>query len=91
VFTTRKNSEIVGVVSLSQSEKGGRVTELTFSIKPSFGNAVLDATMGLVKTRKIDLWLQDNHQDIIDYAYQRGLRRTDSEYLMRKPIGKKTR
>jgi ribosomal protein S18 acetylase RimI-like enzyme len=91
VFTTRRNSEIVGVVSLSQSEKGGRATELTFSIKPSFGNAVLDATMGLVRTRKIDLWLQDNHQDIIDYAYQRGLRRIDSEYLMRKPIGKTTR
>jgi len=91
VFTTRKNSEIVGVVRLSESEKGGRSTEMTFSIKPGFGDAVLDATTGLVKTKKIDLWLQDNHQDIIDYAYQRGLRRIDSEYLMKKPTGKKTR
>jgi ribosomal protein S18 acetylase RimI-like enzyme/3D (Asp-Asp-Asp) domain-containing protein len=79
VFRIRKSSEIVGVVSLSESEKGGSATELTFSVKPSFGNAVLDATMGLVKTKKIDLWLQDNHQDIIDYAYQRGLKRIDSE------------
>jgi hypothetical protein len=91
VSTTRKSSEIVGVVRLSESERGSRSTEMTFSIKPGFGNAVLDATMGLVKTKEIDLWLQDNHQDIIDYAYQRGLTRIDSEYLMKKPIRKTTR
>lgn len=87
----RDDQKIVGIVNLLEGMKDSGSTELVFCVKPGYGNAVLDMAMNLVKTRQVDLWLQDNHQDIIDYAYQRGLKCIDSEYLLKKHIGEKAR
>jgi hypothetical protein len=88
---TREDQKIVGAVNLPEVTKDSSSTELALNMKLGFGKAVLDTAVTLVKTRQVDVWLQDNHQDLIDYAYRRGLKRLDSEYLMRKPIGEKTR
>jgi len=89
VLTTREESKIVGAVSLSEDKKTGS-TEVSFSAKHGFGTSVLDAALDLVKTKRIDLWVQDNHQDILEYVYRRGLKRIDSEYLLKKPVAKET-
>ena len=91
VLMTREDQRIVGAVSVPEVKKESSSTELAFSIKPGFGKAVLDTAVTLVKTTQVDVWLQDNHQDLMEYAYGRGLKRVDSEYLMRKPIGGRTR
>jgi hypothetical protein len=91
VLMTREDQKIVGAVNLPEVTKDSSSTELALNMKLGFGKAVLDTAVTLVKTRQVDVWLQDNHQDLIDYAYRRGLKRLDSEYLMRKPIGEKTR
>ncbi len=91
VLMTREDQKIVGTVSLPEVKKESSSTELALWIKPGFGKAVLDTAVTLVKTRQVDVWLQDSHQDLMEYAYGRGLKRVDSEYLMRKPIGGKTR
>jgi hypothetical protein len=88
---TRKDRKIVGAVNLPEERKDSRSTELVLSIKPGFGKAALDTAVTLVKASQVFVWLQDNHQDLIDYAYGRGLKRVDSEYLMKKPIAKTTR
>lgn len=91
VLMTREEQRIVGAVSVPEVKKESSSTELAFSMKPGFGKAVLDTAVTLVKTRQVDVWLQDNQQNLMDYAYGRGLKRVDSEYLMRKPVGGKTR
>ncbi|RDE12719.1 MAG: hypothetical protein C4K47_07325 [Candidatus Thorarchaeota archaeon] len=91
VLMTREGEKTVGAVNLPEERKDSSSTELALSFKLGFGNVVLDTAVTLVKTRQVYVWLQDNHQDLIDYAYRRGLKRVDSEYLMRKPIGDKTR
>ena len=89
VLTTRNESKIIGAVSLSEDKKTGS-TEVSFSAERGFGISVLDAASHLVKTKRIDLWVQDDHQDILEYVYCRGLKRIDSEYLLKKPIVKAT-
>jgi ribosomal protein S18 acetylase RimI-like enzyme len=91
VLLTQDDQKTVGIVGVPEVKKESTSTEIAFGIKPGFGKAVLGTAVTLVKTKQVDIWLQDSHQDLIDYAYGRGLKRVESEYLMRKPVGSRKR
>lgn len=80
MFFNEKN-QLVGFLRITKQKKK---SEIQFSIKPEYGNQILDASMKFIETDYLELWVQDNHQDILDTLYKRGFKRIDSEFLLRK-------
>lgn len=87
IFLTEGN-QLVGFVRLYVEEERASCSEIQFNIKPGYGAQVIEACMKFVETDSIDLWVQDNHQDIIDLLYRRDFNRIDSEFLLRKDVPK---
>ncbi|MBE0526924.1 GNAT family N-acetyltransferase [Candidatus Thorarchaeota archaeon] len=87
IFTT-ENNQLVGFVRLFVDEERSSCSEVQFNIKPGYGSQVIEACMEFIETDSIDLWVQDDHQDIIDMLNRREFKRIDSEFLLRKAVPK---
>ncbi len=83
-----KDGQLVGYARLIPQKSKPPSTDIQYNIKSGYGPAVLEACMESVETNLIELWVQDNHQDILDVLYERGFKRIDSEFLLRKPLRK---
>ncbi|TFG31270.1 GNAT family N-acetyltransferase [Candidatus Thorarchaeota archaeon] len=85
MFFNEKN-QFVGYMRITKQKKKIPYSDIEFSIKPGHGGQVLDASMKFIETDFIELWVQDNHQDILDMLYKKGFKRIESEFLLRKSI-----
>ena len=83
IFITEDN-HLVGFVRLFVEKGKLPCSEVQFNVKPGYGSQVIEACMEFVETNLVDLWVQDNHQDIIDMLYRREFKRIESEFLLRK-------
>lgn len=79
-----KDGSVVGFVRLVPQEESPPITEIPFCVRQGYGRSVLDACMGIVNTEIVEVWVQDNHQDIIELLNENGFRRMESEFLLRK-------
>jgi len=88
VAIDKKTQKVVGYIDLGLSDHLEQSTELGFHCLQGYGSSIILAALKLVKTENLDLWVQDNHQDILATLFNKGFRRIESEYLMKKVIKK---
>jgi len=83
-----KDDQLVGYARLIPQKNKPPSTDIQYNIKQGYGPSVLEACMELIETDFVEVWVQDNHQDILDLLYERGFKRIDSEFLLKKPLRK---
>ncbi len=88
VFYSKSTEKVVGFAHVASEEENPAITGVSFHVRPGFGQPFIEAVIGTVKTRTVDLWVQDNHQDILNHLFSRGLKREESEFLMVKELPK---
>ncbi|MFW9932787.1 MAG: GNAT family N-acetyltransferase [Candidatus Thorarchaeota archaeon] len=76
----------IGYVRFIKQEVEDPHTEIPFHVQEGYGPMVLNACMDLVESDIVELWVQDNHQDILDLLYEKGFKRMESEFLLRKRV-----
>ncbi|TFG30887.1 GNAT family N-acetyltransferase [Candidatus Thorarchaeota archaeon] len=81
-----KMNRLVGFVRVTKQKKKTSSSDIQFNIKPGYGMQVLNSCMELIDTDYIELWIENNHQDILDTLYSRGFKRIESEFLLRKSL-----
>lgn len=81
-----ETTEVVGYVHLSSDFEIKNSTNIKFHYKEGFGEVVVKAICTKIFTEGVDIWLQDNHQDIIEFLYKNGFIRHDAEFLLKKVI-----
>jgi len=77
---------LVGFVRFIVQEGDNPHTEIPFHIRTGFGTIVLDACMEKIESDIVELWVQNNHQDVLEHLYARGFKRIESEFLLRKSV-----
>jgi len=88
VFRSKTAKKVVGFARIAPEEENPAITGISFHVRPGFGQPFLESVIGTVKTPIVDLWVQDNHQDMINHLFGRGLKRKESEFLMIKELPK---
>ncbi|MGV9168713.1 MAG: GNAT family N-acetyltransferase [Promethearchaeia archaeon] len=81
-----ESNMVVGFTQIipNQSTKG--TTTVSFSYKEGYGRDVIKGAMCEVETEQVVFWIQDIHQEILDYLYAEGFERKDSEFLAKKRV-----
>lgn len=88
VVLAPRTSKALGYFRLANEEELAGSTAIGFAFQPGYGSRILDVVAGHLETEQMDLWIQDSHQDIIEYLYDRQFTRVDAEYLLKKAVPK---
>lgn len=88
VVLAERTSKVLGYFRAAKEEELEASTSIGFAFRPSQGPRILGASVDRIETDQMDLWVQDAHQDLIDYLYDRQFTRVDAEYLLKKAVPK---
>jgi ribosomal protein S18 acetylase RimI-like enzyme len=88
VVLAPRTSRVLGYFRTAKEEELEASTLVAFAFQPGQGPRILDASVGHIETNQMDLWIQDSHQDVIEYLYDRQFTRVDAEYLLKKAVPK---
>ena len=79
-------SKVLGYFRLAREEELPSSTAVGFAFRPGYGPRILDVAASQIRTEQLDLWIEDLHQDIIEYLYGRQFTRVDAEYFLKKNV-----
>jgi ribosomal protein S18 acetylase RimI-like enzyme len=82
-----KKNETLGFLRFEIDNEFEDTTAVNFAYKAEHGIDVIKSASNRVETGNITFWVQDSHQDIIEYLYNHSFQRVDSEYLLLQKIG----
>ncbi len=88
VVLAPRTSKVLGYFRSAKEEELPSSTAIGFAFQPPCGPRILDAAATQVPTEQLDLWVEDSHQDIIEYLYDRQFTRVDAEYFLKKAVPK---
>lgn len=86
VVLARQTSRVLGYFRTAKEEELEASTSIGFAFQPGHGPRILDAAASYVETDQMDLWIQDSHQDLIEYLYNHQFIRVDAEYVLKKSV-----
>ena len=86
VVLAPRTLKVLGYFRAAKEEELEASTSVGFAFQAGHGPRILDAATGHIETEQMDLWIQDSHQDIIEYLYDRQFIRVDAEYLLKKAV-----
>jgi GNAT superfamily N-acetyltransferase len=85
-LTEPESNMVVGFMQLIPNQATEDSTTVSFSYKEGYGRDVIKSAMYEVQTDRVVFWIQDMHQEILDYLYAEGFARKDSEFLAKKRV-----
>ncbi len=77
---------VVGFIHLEPNFEIGDSTVVSFSYREGYGRDVVKAALYEMKTQRAVFWVQDTHEEILDYLYAEGFTRAESEFLAKKRV-----
>jgi ribosomal protein S18 acetylase RimI-like enzyme len=86
VVLAPRTLKVLGYFRAAKEEELEASTSVGFAFQPGYGSRILEAAAGCIETEQMDVWIQDSHQDIIEYLYARQFIRVDAEYLLKKAV-----
>jgi len=86
LMTEPASNMIVGFTRFEYDHDFPDSTVISFSYRPGYGRAVVDAALNEVTTRKAIFWVEVKHEIILDHLYAEGFERTEAEFLARKRV-----
>ncbi len=84
VMTEPETSSIVGFIQLETDSNLKDCTVVSFAFKQGYGKEVVRKAHCEIQSKKVVFWVEDKHDDILDYLYASGYKRTEAEFLAKK-------
>ncbi|TFG31344.1 GNAT family N-acetyltransferase [Candidatus Thorarchaeota archaeon] len=86
VMREQSSNMVVGFVRFEYDPDLVDTTIISFSYRQGYGISVIEATLEEVATRRAIFWVQDKHEEILDYLYAEDFQRAEAEFVARKRV-----
>jgi len=87
IVRMRKKKDIVGFLRFETDFEFKDSTVVNFAYLDGHGLDVIQSASHHAATGNLTFWVQDSHQEILEYLYDRAFQRVDSEYVLLQKTG----